>query len=162
LRRLSFRRVTDREPVERVRKMNSGDAQDRSRKAAEYLQLLGVLATELEIAMHAIAHNALSELEESVANQNALSSRLTALVNEICIPLETEGASSQAHLDEGTMQQIRCASDSLEKLNRRYAALLQHSSRCVAQMAALFNSARGQIKEDSGPRIKYQTWSCQM
>lgn len=142
--------------------MNSGDAQDRNRKAAEYLQLLGVLATELEIAMHAIAHNALPELEESVANQHALSSRLTELVSEICVPLETTTARSQPRLDEGMVQQIRSASVSLEALNRRYAALLQHSSRCVAQMAALFNSARGQIKEDSGPRMKYQTWSCQM
>jgi predicted O-linked N-acetylglucosamine transferase (SPINDLY family) len=142
--------------------MNSGDAQNRNRKAAEYLQLLGVLATELEKAMHAIAHNALSELEESVANQHALSSKLTALVSEICVPLETEAAGSQTRLDESMMQQIRSASDSLETLNRRYAALLQHSSRCVAQMAALFNSARGQIKEGSGPRVKYQTWSCQM
>lgn len=123
---------------------------------------MGVLATELEIAMHAIARNALPDLEESVANQNALSGRLTTLVSEICVPLETEAASSQTRLDEGMMQQIRSASHSLDQLNRRYAALLQHSSRCVAQMAALFNSARGQIKEGSGPRMKYQTWSCQM
>jgi hypothetical protein len=142
--------------------MNSGDAQDRNRKATEYLQLLGVLATELEIAMHAIAHNALPELEESVANQHALSSRLTELVNEICVPLETEAEASVTSVEMGMVQKIRSASHSLEKLNRRYAALLQHSSRCVAQMAALFNSARGQIKEDSGPRMKYQTWSCQM
>jgi hypothetical protein len=142
--------------------MNSGDAQNRNRKAAEYLQLLGVLSAELEKAMHAIAQNALPDLEESVVNQQALSGRLTSLVNQICIPLETEAPSSQPCIDEDMIRQIRSASDSLQRLNRRYAALLQHSSRSVAQMAALFNSVRGQIQEASGPRLKYQTWSCQM
>jgi hypothetical protein len=60
------------------------------------------------------------------------------------------------------MGQIHSASDSLHRLNQRYAALLQHSSRSVALMTALFNSLRGQIQEASGPRLKYQTWSCQM
>jgi hypothetical protein len=142
--------------------MNSDDAQDRNRKAFEYLQLLGALAAELEKAMHAIAQNALPDLEESVASQQVLSSRLTGLVNEICVPLETEASTTQTRLDESMMQQIRSASNSLQELNRRYAALLQHSSRSVAQMTALFNSARGQIKEASGPRMKYQTWSCQI
>jgi len=112
--------------------------------------------------MHAIAQNALPDLEESVASQQALSSRLTALVNEICVPLEAEASASQTLLNENAMQQIRIASESLRNLNRRYAALLQHSSRSIALMAALFNSVKGQIKEASGPRLKYQTWSCQM
>jgi hypothetical protein len=142
--------------------MTPGDQRNRNRKAAEYLQLLGVLSAELEKAMHAIAHNALSDLEESVVNQQALSGRLTSLVNQICVPLETAAPSSQPGMDEDMMRQIRSASDSLQKLNRRYAALLQHSSRSVAQMAALFNSVRGQIQEASGPRLKVQTWSCQM
>ena len=142
--------------------MNSGDAQNRKRQAAEYLRLLGVLSAELEKAMHAVAQNALPDLEESVVNQQALSGRLTSLVNQICIPLETEVPSSQPRIDEDMMRQIRSASDSLQRLNRRYAALLQHSSRSVAQMAALFNSVRGQIQEASGPRLKVQTWSCQM
>jgi hypothetical protein len=142
--------------------MNPGDAQNRNRKAAEYLQLLGALGDELEKAMHAIAQNALPDLEESVANQHALSSRLTSLVNQVCIPLETEAPISQHCVDEDMIRQIRSASCSLQQLNRRYAALLQHSSRSVAQMAALFNSVRGQIQEASGTRLKVQTWSCQM
>jgi hypothetical protein len=142
--------------------MNPGDAQNRNRKAAEYLQLLGALAAELEKAMHAIAHNALPDLEESVANQQALSGRLTSLVNQVCIPLEAAAPISQRCLDEDMIRQIRSASCSLQQLNRRYAALLQHSSRSVAQMAALFNSVRGQIREASGSRLKVQTWSCQM
>jgi uncharacterized phage infection (PIP) family protein YhgE len=139
-----------------------GDAQNRNRKAAEYLQLLGALAAELEKAMNAIAQNALPDLEESVVNQQALSGRLSSLVNQICVPLRTEAPTSQPGLDEDMFRQIRSASNSLQQLNRRYAALLQHSSRSVAQMAALFNSVRGQIQEASGPRLKVQTWSCQM
>ncbi len=142
--------------------MNSGDAQMRNRKAAEYLQLLGALAAELEKAMNAIARNALQDLEESIVNQQALSSRLTLLVNQICVPLRTEAATSQSDIDDEIMGQIRTASNSLQQLNRRYAALLQHSSRAVAQMVALFNSVRGQIQEASGSRLKVQTWSCQM
>jgi hypothetical protein len=142
--------------------MNSGDAQMRNRKAAEYLQLLGALAAELEKAMNAIARNALQDLEESIVNQQALSSRLTLLVNQICVPLRTEAATSQPDIDDEIMGQIRNASNSLQQLNRRYAALLQHSSRAVAQMVALFNSVRGQIQEASGSRLKVQTWSCQM
>jgi len=142
--------------------MNPGDAQNRNRKAAEYLQVLGALGGELEKAMHAIAHNALPDLEESVTNQQVLSGRLTSLVNQICIPLETAAPISQRCLDEDMIRQIRSASYSLQQLNRRYAALLQHSSRSVAQMAALFNSVRGQIQEASGARLKVQTWSCQM
>lgn len=112
--------------------------------------------------MQAIAQNALSDLEESVACQQVLSSRLTVLVNEICVPLEADPSTSQACLDENVKHQIYAASDSLQKLNRRYAALLQHSSRSVALMAALFSSVKGQFQEASGPRLKYQTWSCQM
>jgi hypothetical protein len=60
------------------------------------------------------------------------------------------------------MLQVQTAGDTLQKLNRRYAALLQHSSRSVALMASLFSSYKGQIKEASGPGLKHQTWSCRM
>lgn len=130
--------------------------------AAEYLQLLGSLARELERAMRAIAQNALPDLENSVSNQQALSSRLTELVNLICVPLQAGDTSAQDGVDESLKGQIRSASDSLQMLNRRYAALLQHSSRSVALMTALFNSLKGQIQEAPGPRPKHQTWSCQV
>jgi len=71
-------------------------------------------------------------------------------------------ADLDAHVDHDMMHQVLVAGDTLQKLNRRYAALLQHSSRSVALMASLFNSYKGQIKEASGPRLKHQTWSCQM
>jgi hypothetical protein len=144
--------------------------QDRKVKAAEYLGLLRSLASEMEKAMQAIAHNALPDLEESVASQQIMSARLLVLADEISPSLKSNPAASSAgvdpyldpYLDEDMMHQVLAAGDSLQKLNRRYAALLQHASRSVALMASLFNSYKGQIKEASGPRLKHQTWSCRM
>jgi hypothetical protein len=65
-------------------------------------------------------------------------------------------------MDEDMTRQIRSAGDTLQQLNRRYAALLQHSSRSVALMTSFFSSFHGQFQEASGPRLKHQTWSCQM
>jgi len=136
--------------------------QERNDKAAEYLQLLRSLAAEMEVAMQSIARNSLSEFEDSVASQQLMSSRLVALVNELCIPLESNPSTSEARMDECMIHQIQGASETLQALNRRYAALLQHSSRSVAQMTSLFSSFQGQFQEASGPRLKHQTWSCQM
>jgi DNA-binding HxlR family transcriptional regulator len=142
--------------------MNTTGVQDRDLKAVEYLQSLRSLTHELERAMQAIAHNALSELEESIDSQQMLSARLGELANDMCVPLEADPAISLPSLDEDLRQQIRSASDTLQKLNHRYAALLRHSSRSLASMASLFSSFQGQFQEASGPRLKHQTWSCQM
>jgi hypothetical protein len=142
--------------------MIAAGVQDREGVAAEYLQSLHWLTAELEKAMQAIAENALSDLEESIANQQVLSARLSKLANQMCIPLETKASIAPAGLDEKLKQQIYSANESLQKLNHRYAALLQHSSRSVALMTSLFNSFKGQFQEASGPRLKHQTWSCQM
>jgi hypothetical protein len=142
--------------------MTANAVQDRNSMAQEYLELLQSLASEMQKAMQAIAHNALPDLEESVASQQIMSARLVALANEISPPLNSNSAASPAGLDAEMMQQVRVAGDSLQNLNRRYAALLQHSSRSVALMASLFNSYKGHFKEASGPRLKHQTWSCQM
>jgi hypothetical protein len=142
--------------------MTANAVQDRNGKAAEYLELLRSLASEMEKAMQAIAHNALPDLEESVASQQIMSARLVVLADEISPSLKSNPAVSSAGLGPEMMQQVRVAGDALQNLNRRYAALLQHSSRSVALMASLFNSYEGQFKEASGPRLKHQTWSCQM
>jgi len=84
------------------------------------------------------------------------------LVDELCVPLEVSRLETPAPVDEDSVRQIRIASDQLQRLNQRYAALLQHSSRSVALMASLFGSFKGQFQEASGPRLKQQTWSCQM
>jgi hypothetical protein len=144
--------------------------EDRPVKTTEYLQLLRSLASEMEKAIQAIAHNALSDLEDSVASQQIMSARLLVLADEISPSLKSHSTVSLADVDPGVdpcvdqdvMHQVQIAGDSLQKLNRRYAALLQHSSRSLAQMTSLFNSYKGQIKEASGPGLKHQTWSCRM
>ena len=68
--------------------MKPAGVQDRDLKAAQYLQSLHELAHELERAMQAIAHNALAEFEESIANQQSLCFRLGELANDISAPLE--------------------------------------------------------------------------
>jgi hypothetical protein len=142
--------------------MTATAVQDRNSMAAEYLELLRSLASEMEKAMQAVAHHALPDLEESVSSQQIMSARLLVLANEISPTLKSNPAVSPAGLDAEMTQQVRVAGDALQDLNRRYAALLQHSSRSVALMASLFNSYKGQFKEASGPRLKHQTWSCQM
>ena len=142
--------------------------EDRNVKTAEYLELLRSLASEMEKAIHAIAHNALPDLEESVASQQIMSNRLLVLAVEISPSLKSHSAVSPASVDppafvdEDMIHQVQTAGDTLQRLNRRYAALLQHSSRSVALMASLFSSYKGQIKEASGPGLKHQTWSCRM
>ena len=142
--------------------MDSAGVQDRQLKAAEYLQSLRALAVELERAMDAIARNSLAEFEESVEAQQSLSSRLGELARELSAPLETDSANTEARLDHDMTNLIQSASGTLQKLNLRYAALLDHSSRSVAMMASLFSSFKGQFQEASGPRLKHQTWSCRM
>jgi gas vesicle protein len=135
---------------------------DRELKAAEYLQSMRDLAHELERAMQAIASNALADFEESITAQQTLSCRLGEIARELSAPLEARTEGMETRLDNDMTQQIQDASGVLQKLNLRYAALLQHSSRSVALMASLFSSFKGQFQEASGPRLKHQTWSCQV
>lgn len=137
-------------------------AQDRNSKATEHLQLLRSLAKELERAMQAIAQNALSEFEDSIARQQVLSARLGELADDLCAPLEATSASSQSLVNDELWFQIFAANDTLQALNQRYSILLRLSSHSVALMASLFSSFKGQFQEASGSGLKYQTWSCQM
>jgi hypothetical protein len=142
--------------------MTTAGDQDRESKAAEYLQALRSMTGELERAMQAIARNALSDFEESIDNQQVLSARLARLADDLSVSLQSQPAIARATMDEDMTRQIRSAGDTLQQLNRRYAALLQHSSRSVALMTSFFSSFHGQFQEASGPRLKHQTWSCQM
>jgi gas vesicle protein len=142
--------------------MYTAGVQDRELKAAEYLQSMRDLAHELERAMQAIARNALGDFEESIAAQQTLSCRLGEIARELSAPLEAQTEGLDTGLDNDMTQQIQDASGVLQKLNLRYAALLQHSTRSVALMASLFSSFKGQFQEASGPRLKHQTWSCQV
>jgi aconitase A len=142
--------------------MNGADASTRNAEAGEHLQLLRSLAGELERAMAAIAGNNLDELEDSVANQQTLSLRLSELADLVNAPAPPSRSPAAYSIDENFKTQLRAANAELQNLNRRYASLLKHSSRSVAMMASLFSSFRGQFQEASGARLKHQTWSCQM
>lgn len=136
--------------------------QDRNGKVEEYLQLLRLLACELERAMHAIAQNSLSEFEDCVCSQEALSARLTELAGELNFSARNGAPAGLPRPIDDLMMQIHAASGTLELLNQRYAALLQHSSRSVALMVSLFDSFKGNLQEGTGVRSKLQTWSCRM
>jgi hypothetical protein len=137
--------------------MIAAEAQSRTVTAGEHLRLVQLLGRELERAMNAIARNDLPELEDSIANQQAVSFALGELAQQLGTPIAPSDFSASP--ENGWSEQIRRAVQELQKLNLRYSLLLQHSSRSAAQMAALF---RGQFQEGSGPRSKHQTWSCRV
>ncbi len=142
--------------------MIAAGPQDRNRQATEYLQTLRSLSSELEVALHAISQNSLSGFEESVADQQVLSARLRMLAGELSSSRDANPATSRTRIDKELRSEILIAAEELQKLNRGYAALLQHSSHSVALMMSLVGSFKGQLQEASGPGSKYQTWSCQM
>jgi hypothetical protein len=140
--------------------MISTGVQDRNGKLVEYLELLHLLAQELDIAMRAIAQNSLVSLEDSIANQQVLAARLSELANDLSKPVKDNSPGSTGSQDASLMRQIRGAAETLQALNRRYSALLKLSSHSVGLMVSLFSSFRGQIQEGSGPRLNHRTWSC--
>ena len=141
--------------------MISTIAQDRNSKLEEYLRLLRSMAFELERAMSAISENSIQALEGSLANQEAFSTRLVELADDLSRPAQ-ERLTARGAADDYLLQRVHAASNELQSLNRRYSALLKFSSRSVAMMVSLFSSYQGQIQEVSGPRLKLQTWSCQI
>lgn len=129
--------------------------------APEYLDHLQALGAELETAMQIIARDSLVEFQESVARQEALTARLVDISNH----LELQEACDHLYaLPVGSAEiatQIRVANDRLQRLNRRYSALLRHSSHSVALMLSLFKSSMGCYPETSGSTLNRQSWSCQ-
>jgi hypothetical protein len=135
---------------------------ERNSKLGEYLQLLRLMALELDRATQAIVQNSLTAFEDSIANQEAFSIRLSELAKELSRPVKERRLVSAPVEDSELMGQIRAASDTLQTLNRGYSALIRQSSQSVARMVSLFSSFQGQFQEGSGPRLKRQTWSCQI
>lgn len=136
--------------------------EDRNSKLEEYLQLLRSMAFELERAMSAISENSIQALEGSLANQEAFSTRLVELADDLSKPVPQGAVTVRGSADDDLLQRVNAASNELQSLNRRYSALLKFSSRSVAMMVSLFSSYQGQIQEASGPRLKLQTWSCRI
>lgn len=142
--------------------MIATEAQTRSARAGEHLQLMQLLGCELDRAMQAIVANDIRQLEDSIANQQELGSRLGELARSLGAQRQSVGPTLPDEIDEDLRRKIRDAAGDLQNLNLRYSLLLQHSSRSVAQMVSLFRSFRDQSEEVSGARPKYQTWSCRM
>jgi hypothetical protein len=142
--------------------MNATVVQGRDGKLGEYLQLLRLLACELERATKALAENSLTTLEDSIANQQAFAERLGVLTSDLSRCLQEHSIDASPLAENDMKKKIRAATASLEKLNRRYTLLLKHSSHSVALMVSLFCSFQGQIQEGSGPRLREHTWSCQI
>jgi hypothetical protein len=137
-------------------------AQDRDRQAREYLRVLRSLSGELERAILAISCNALTDLEESIAEQETLTARLGVLQRELSIRNNNHAAILKPVLDRELVNEVLVACGVLQRLNKVYEAVLQHSSHSASLMASLLDSFKGHFQEASGPRLKYQTWSCQM
>jgi hypothetical protein len=142
--------------------MTDPGATDRDQRARDYLETAHSLVRELERAMLAISSNGLSDLEESLAEQEVLTVRLRSLSRQLWVFNGTRPACLQPTLDWELPSDLVTADVALQEVNRVYAAVVGHSSRCAAQMTSLLGSFEGNFQEATGPRRKYQTWSCRM
>jgi hypothetical protein len=142
--------------------MNDPALQTRDEIAVIYLQQLQELAFEISAATDAIAANALSKFQQSVARQEMLCSSLASMANTVGEGLRSSQQPSRSGIDSTVEARIRAASSTLHELNLQYAALLRHSGRSIAVLASLCRTHTGQFQEARGPRLKHQTWSCEM
>ena len=141
--------------------MNDEAAQTHDQLAANYLQQLQALAFEISVAMDAIARNAITTFQESVAKQEMLCAVLANLANTIG---ERVSSAERPPLlsDSSVARKIRVTTTAIRDLNLQYAALLNHSGRSIALLVSLCRSHTGQLQEAGGSRSKRQTWSCEM
>ncbi len=142
--------------------MNDEAAQIHDQLAASYLQQLQALAFEISVAMDAIARNAITNFQESVAKQEMLCAVLANLANTIGAPAGSSGRLTPVLGDNSVAQKIRATTMAIGDLNLQYAALLKHSGRSIALLVSLCRTHTGQIEEAGLSRLKHQTWSCQM
>lgn len=136
--------------------------QTRDQIAAAYLQQMQELAHEISAAMDAIAGNAIPSFQQCVARQEMLCASLAAMANTVGEGFRSSREPELMGIDPEVEFKIRAASKAISELNLQYSALLKHSSRSIALLALLCRSYSGQIQEARGPRLKHQTWSCEM
>jgi hypothetical protein len=142
--------------------MNENAIQTHDQLAAAYLLQLQTLAFEISLAMDAIAANALTSFQESVAKQEMLCGVLANMANTISKRVTSPEQPLQVLSDSSVEPRIRATSEAIRGLNLQYAALLRHSGRSIAILASLCRTHTGQFQEARGPRSKRQTWSCEM
>ncbi len=139
--------------------MNDEPLRTQDQVAANYLQQLQALAFEIAVATDAIAANALPSLQESVAKQEMLCSSLASMANALSEGLRSSDQPSHSGIDPAFKLKIRAATETLQQLNLKYAALLKHSGKSIALLILLCTSHSGQFPEARGLRSKQQTWS---
>jgi len=142
--------------------VNDGVLQQRDQIAATYLQEMQELAFEITVAMNAISSNTLSEFQESVARQEMLCSSLASMASNKREGVRSSEKPLHFSIDAGIELKIRAACGAIRALNLQYAALLKHSGKTIALLSSLCRTHTGQFQEARGPRLKHQTWSCEM
>jgi hypothetical protein len=142
--------------------MSDQAIQTHDQLAAAYLLQLQALAFEISVAMDAIAANALASFQESVAKQEMLCGVLANTVNTINERVRFSEQPLLVLSDHSVERKIRATSEAIRQLNLQYSVLLKHSGRSIALIVALCRSHTGQSQEAHGPRLKRQTWSCEM
>ncbi len=128
--------------------------------AASYLLQLRALASEIGVAMASIAANSPANLEASVARQETLCADIASLAASV--GYGARASNPGPHLDPETALTIHTARAAIRTLNLQYASLLKRSGRTIAQLSALCKTHTGESQEARGPRLKHQTWSCEM
>src|SRR5271154_1328690 len=139
--------------------MNKQAVQTHDALAAAYLLQLQALAFEISMAMDAIATNALTSFQESVAKQEMLCGVLASMANAISARVRSSGQTPLVLSDTSVERRIQATSEAIRELNLQYAALLKHSGRSIALLASLCRTHTGQFQEARGSRSKRQTWS---
>jgi hypothetical protein len=129
---------------------------------AAYLQQLRALASEIDVAMGAIATNTLTNLQTSVAKQETLCYSLAMMAKAAGNGLQSSENNLPVCVDVLVEEKIRLTIGSIRNLNLQYAALLKHSGKSIAILASLCRSHTGQFDALGGMRSKHQTWSCEV
>jgi hypothetical protein len=142
--------------------MNDEVVQTHDQLAATYLQQLQALAFEISVAMDAIARNAITSFQESVAKQEMLCAVLANLANSIGAPTSSSHRQPLGLNDNSVARKIGATTTAIRDLNLQYAALLKHSGRSIALLVSLCRTHTGQLQEAGRSRSKRQTWSCEM
>jgi hypothetical protein len=128
--------------------------------AARYLDHLNALAAEISNAIGAIASNSLTKLQKSVASQEALCEQLWAMTN--AAPRDAGSSAPQiAPAGSALGPGIQASARALHDLNLEYAALLRHSGKSLAMLAALCRSHSGALPHAPCSGIARPTWSCE-
>ena len=142
--------------------MSEGLRETANEIAASYLQQLQLLGHEISKAINAIAADELLKLQDSVAKQEMLCASLATRANDISSLFAAPENYPPSSIDKEIEARIREATRTIREQSLLYSSLLKRSGRSIAVLSLLYKSHAGQIREECGPGLKRQTWSCEM